>query len=49
MGKRKESEAVTVQKTEGDKMIKCDVVAWLGFQNRKKDISGKTGNIQIKT
>lgn len=36
MGKKKESEAVTVQKTEGDKMIKGDVVAWLGFQNRKK-------------
>lgn len=36
MRKRKDSEAVTIQKTEGDKMIKCDGVPWVGSQNRKR-------------
>lgn len=38
MGKRKASEVVTIQKTEGDKMIKCNVVLWVGSQNRKRTL-----------
>lgn len=41
----KPEKASEVGKDYGDMTIKCNMISWIGSQNRKKGISGKTGEI----
>ena len=47
MGKRKNLETATVSRLRLDDKMQCGTLGWILEQ--KKDISGKTGEIQIKT